>query len=57
MSKIIKADSSKLIDTLHRIKSFLIAAQFLNRNNEEIEIALMLLSQSEEEIDEVLENE
>ncbi|HEJ9505922.1 TPA: hypothetical protein SMV10_003771 [Proteus mirabilis] len=46
-----------MLDTLHRVKAFLISAQFLSRNGEEQEIQLSLLSQAEDEINEVLNDE
>lgn len=55
--KIINVDSGKMLDTLHRVKVFLISAQFLSRNGEEQEIQLSLLSQAEDEINEVLNDE
>ncbi len=33
--EIINVDSGKMLDTLHRVKAFLISAQFLSRNSEE----------------------
>ncbi len=55
--EIINVDSGKMLDTLHRVKAFLISAQFLSRNGEEQEIQLSLLSQAEDEINEVLNDE
>ncbi|HEK0329327.1 TPA: hypothetical protein SMO68_003344 [Proteus mirabilis] len=46
-----------MLDTLHRVKAFLISPQFLSRNSEEREIQLSLLSQAEDEINEVLNDE
>lgn len=57
MAKEIKSDLGKYEDTLHRVKAFLISAQFLSRNSEERAIQLSLLSQAEDEIDEVLNDE
>ncbi len=55
--EIINVDSGKMPDTLHRVKAFLILAQFISRNSEERAIQLSLLSQAEDEIDEVLNDE
>lgn len=55
--EIINVDSGKMLDTLHRVKAFLISAQFLSRNSEEQAIQLSLLSQAEDEIREALGNE
>lgn len=52
--EIINVDSGKKLDTLHRVKAFLISAQFLSRNSEERTIQLSLLSQAEDEIREAL---
>ncbi|MCW2258533.1 hypothetical protein M2263_004624 [Providencia alcalifaciens] len=60
MSKLITSSSKELSncrDVLHRIKAFIIAAQFLNRDSSERHIANELLCQAEEEIDEALKNE
>ncbi|UWU01640.1 hypothetical protein N1711_07030 [Proteus vulgaris] len=46
-----------MLDTLYRVKAFLISAQFLSRNSEERAIQLSLLSQAEDEINEVLNDE
>lgn len=57
MDKLITADTSQLIDTMHRVKAFLVAAQFLNRDSSERRIANELICIAEDEIDEVLKNE
>lgn len=54
MDKLITADASQLIDTMHRVKAFLVAAQFLNRDSSERHIANELICQAEDEIERCL---
>ncbi|EPR3709215.1 hypothetical protein ACU5MZ_002167 [Providencia stuartii] len=54
MAKLITADASQLIDTMHRVKAFLVAAQFLNRDSSERQIANELICQAEDEIERCL---
>ncbi|MTC35216.1 hypothetical protein GKR67_11390 [Providencia alcalifaciens] len=54
MDKLITADTSQLIDTMHRVKAFLVAAQFLNRDSRERNIANELICQAEDEIEKCL---
>lgn len=57
MAKLITADASQLIDTMHRVKAFLVAAQFLNRDSSERQIANELICQAEDEIERCLGGE
>lgn len=54
MDKLITTDASQLIDTMHRVKAFLVAAQFLNRDSSERHIANELICQAEDEIERCL---
>ncbi|MEY0486388.1 hypothetical protein AB7459_14680 [Providencia rettgeri] len=54
MNKLITTDTSQLIDTMHRVKAFLVAAQFLNRDSSERHIANELICQAEDEIERCL---
>ncbi|MEX9214836.1 hypothetical protein AB7Z50_10985 [Providencia rettgeri] len=54
MDKLITTDASQLIDTMHRVKAFLVAAQFLNRDSSERHIANELICQAEDVIERCL---
>lgn len=45
------------MDVFNRVKAFLIAAQYLNRDNAEKYIASQLIAQCETEVDTILEKE
>lgn len=48
---------SECMDVFNRVKAFLIAAQYLNRDNSEKHIANQLIAQCEEEVDDILRKE
>ncbi|MEX5869799.1 hypothetical protein [Providencia hangzhouensis] len=52
-----KVQVSECMDVFNRVKAFLIAAQYLNRDNSEKHIANQLIAQCETEIDDILEKE
>ncbi|HEM7515779.1 TPA: hypothetical protein U2J46_000012 [Providencia stuartii] len=52
-----KVQVSECMDVFNRVKAFLIAAQYLNRDNSEKHIASQLIAQCETEIDDILEKE
>ncbi|KNZ82629.1 hypothetical protein AFL46_19895 [Providencia stuartii] len=52
-----KVQVSECMDVFNRVKAFLIAAQYLNRDNSEKHIANQLIAQCEAEVDDILEKE
>ncbi|MTC82384.1 hypothetical protein GKR73_12545 [Providencia stuartii] len=52
-----KVQVSECMDVFNRVKAFLIAAQYLNRDNSEKHIASQLIAQCETEVDDILEKE